>query len=76
MTLFKRKVFEAFMSPGSVTEKLHFFVAEYDAVAKVGASGGIAAEDEDIEVLELPVDEALAMVERSDHVFRTGPTRH
>jgi nudix-type nucleoside diphosphatase (YffH/AdpP family) len=63
-----RKVFEAFMSPGSVTEKLHFFVAEYDAVAKVGQGGGLADEGEDIEVLELPVDEALAMIERGEIV--------
>jgi 8-oxo-dGTP pyrophosphatase MutT (NUDIX family) len=56
------------MSPGSVTEKLHFFVAEYDAVTKVGAGGGLADEGEDIEVLELPVDEALAMIERGEIV--------
>jgi nudix-type nucleoside diphosphatase (YffH/AdpP family) len=49
-----RKVFEAYMSPGSVTEKLHFFVAEYEPGAKVKAGGGIEAEGEDIEVLELP----------------------
>lgn len=63
-----RKVFEAFMSPGSVTEKLHFFVATYDASAKVGAGGGIAAEGEDIEVIETPFDEALAMIDRGDIV--------
>jgi nudix-type nucleoside diphosphatase (YffH/AdpP family) len=63
-----RKVFEAFMSPGSVTEKLFFFVAEYDAASKVGAGGGIEAEGEDIEVLELPFEEALAMVRRGDIV--------
>jgi nudix-type nucleoside diphosphatase (YffH/AdpP family) len=63
-----RKVFEAFMSPGSVTEKLFFFVAEYAAVAKVGDGGGIASEGEDIEVLELPIDEALAMVQRGEIV--------
>lgn len=57
-----RKVFEAFMSPGSVTEKLHFFVAPYDAAMRVGDGGGLAEEGEDIEVLELPFDEALAMV--------------
>src|ERR1700760_2534020 len=56
------KVFEAFMSPGSVTEKLHFFVAEYEPRMKVGSGGGIADEGEDIEVLELPIDEALAMI--------------
>ena len=53
-----RKVFEAFMSPGAVTEKLHFFVAEYDAAMRVGGGGGLADEGEDIEVLELPIDEA------------------
>jgi len=63
-----RKVFEAFMSPGSVTEKLFFFVAEYDTASKVSAGGGIEAEGEDIEVLELPFEEALAMVRRGDIV--------
>lgn len=63
-----RKVFEAFMSPGSVTEKLFFFVAEYDAASKVSAGGGIEAEGEDIEVLELSFEEALAMVRRGDIV--------
>ena len=57
-----RKVFEAFMSPGSVTEKLHFFVAEYQAAMRVGNGGGLAQEGEDIEVLELPIDSALAMI--------------
>ena len=57
-----RKVFEAFMSPGSVTEKLHFFVAEYEAAMRVGNGGGLAEEGEDIEVLELPIDSALAMI--------------
>ena len=61
-----RKVFEAFMSPGSVTERLHFFVAEYDPSSRVGAGGGVAEEGEDIEVLELTLDEALAMVERGE----------
>jgi len=57
-----QKVFEAYMSPGAVTEKLHFFVAEYDADMKVGAGGGHEDEGEDIEVLELSIDEALAMI--------------
>jgi nudix-type nucleoside diphosphatase (YffH/AdpP family) len=61
-----RKVFEAFMSPGSVTEKLYFFVAEYDADAKIGQGGGLEEEGEDIEVLELPFDEAMAMVWRGE----------
>ena len=57
-----RKMFEAFMSPGSVTEKLHFFVAEYEPAMRVGSGGGLADEGEDIEVLELPIDQALAMI--------------
>jgi nudix-type nucleoside diphosphatase (YffH/AdpP family) len=57
-----RKIFEAFMSPGAITEKIHFFVAEYDPTMKVGKGGGIASEGEDIEVLELPFDQALAMI--------------
>jgi nudix-type nucleoside diphosphatase (YffH/AdpP family) len=57
-----RKIFEAFMSPGSVTEKLHFFVAEYDSSMRIGSGGGLADEGEDIEVLELPIEQALAMI--------------
>ena len=47
-----RRVFEAFMSPGSVTERLVFFVAEYSAATRITDGGGLAAEGEDIEVLE------------------------
>jgi nudix-type nucleoside diphosphatase (YffH/AdpP family) len=57
-----QKIFDAFMSPGAVTEKLHFFVAEYEPDMKIGAGGGIASEGEEIEVLELSIDEALAMI--------------
>lgn len=57
-----RKVFELYMSPGSVTEKLYFFVGEYDPSSKVHAGGGVAAEGEDIEVLELPLERALSML--------------
>lgn len=57
-----RNIFVAFMSPGSVTEKVHFFVAEYEPSMRVSAGGGLADEGEEIEVLELPVDEALAMI--------------
>jgi nudix-type nucleoside diphosphatase (YffH/AdpP family) len=57
-----RKVFEAFMSPGAVTEKLHFFVAAYEPAMRIGGGGGLAEEGEDIEVLELPIDDALAMI--------------
>ena len=55
-------VFEAFMSPGSVTECLHLFIAEYDASMRIGDGGGLEGEGEEIEVLELPFDEAMAMV--------------
>lgn len=61
-----RKVFEAFMSPGSVTEKLYFFVAEYDAAARVSRGGGVADEGEDIEVLEFAIDDALTMIARGE----------
>lgn len=57
-----RKIFECFMSPGSVTEKLHFFVGEYDAAMRVGDGGGLETEGEEIAVLELPFDKAMAMI--------------
>ncbi len=57
-----RKIFECFMSPGSVTEKLHFFVGEYDAAMRVGDGGGLETEGEEITVLELPFDQAMAMI--------------
>lgn len=58
-----RKIFEAFMSPGAVTEKMHFFVAEYATRMRVGSGGGIASEGEEIEVMELPIGQALAMID-------------
>ncbi|SHM00499.1 NUDIX domain-containing protein [Phytopseudomonas punonensis] len=58
-----RKIYDAFMSPGSVTERLHFFVGEYQPEDRVNDGGGLAEEGEDIEVLELPFTEALAMIE-------------
>jgi len=66
------KVFDAFMSPGSVTERLHFFVAEYDPEDRIGSGGGLEAEGEDIEVLELGLDDALAMVASGE--IRDGKT--
>jgi nudix-type nucleoside diphosphatase (YffH/AdpP family) len=57
-----RPVFQAFMSPGAVTETLHFFVAEYDAAMKVSEGGGLIDEGEEIEVLERTIDDALAMI--------------
>ena len=62
-----RRVFEAFMSPGSVTERLVFFVADYDASERA-AGGGDRSEGEDIEVLEVTLPEALAMVDRGEIV--------
>jgi len=61
-----RKVFEAYMSPGSITEKLHFFVAAYEDADRRGAGGGEAGEGEDIEVLELPLAGALALIASGD----------
>ena len=61
-----RKVFEAFMSPGSVTEKLYFFLAEYDSGSRVAAGGGNFVEGEDIEVLELSIEDAMAAIARGD----------
>ena len=63
-----QKVFEAYMSPGSVTEKLHFFIAEYDASTRVGHGGGVEAEGEDLEVIELTLDDALDAVRRGEIV--------
>ncbi|MFB6454923.1 GDP-mannose pyrophosphatase NudK [Chitinophaga sp. Hz27] len=57
-----RKIFEAYMSPGSVTEILHFFVAEYNPAMKISDGGGLEHEQEEIEVLELPIDKAMAMI--------------
>lgn len=57
-----QKVFEAYMSPGSVTEKLYFYVAEYENQQRIGSGGGLEQEGEDIEVLELPFKQALAMM--------------
>lgn len=63
-----RKLFEAYMSPGSVTEILHFFAAEYWPDMKQSEGGGVAADNEEIEVLEYPLAAALEMV-------RTGEIR-
>jgi len=63
-----REVMRAYMSPGAVTERLHLFVAEYDASDRIGAGGGIEDEGEDIEVFECPFDEAMTMVRRGEIV--------
>ena len=57
-----RKIFEAYMSPGSVTEVLYFFVAEYSKAMKVNDGGGVEHEQENIEVLEVNFDAALKMI--------------
>ncbi len=57
-----KKVFEVYMSPGAVTEIIHFFVAEYAKEMKINEGGGIAEEQENIEVLEIPFDVAIQMI--------------
>jgi len=57
-----QKIFESYMSPGSVTEVVYFFVAEYHKDMKVNAGGGLEHEQENIEVLELNFDEAFNMI--------------
>ncbi|WP_407296684.1 GNAT family N-acetyltransferase [Stutzerimonas zhaodongensis] len=59
-----RQIFDVFMSPGSVTERLYFFVGAYSAGDQVAEGGGIVEEGEDIERLELTIDEALNMIEK------------
>src|SRR4051812_11535226 len=56
-------VFGIWMSPGSVTERLHFYAAPYTAAVRTGPGGGLADEGEDIETVELPFDEALAWID-------------
>ncbi len=59
-------LFDIYMSPGSVTEYLGFFHGEYADTHKVGAGGGSADEGEDIDVLEIPLPEAMRMIDRGD----------
>lgn len=61
-----RKIFEAYMSPGSVTEILYFFIAEYAKEMKVNDGGGLEHEEENIEVLEIDIDNAMKMVENGE----------
>ena len=60
------KVFESYMSPGSVTEILHFFIAAYTEDQKVSEGGGAADETENIEVLEYSFTEALALIKSGE----------
>ena len=67
-----QKVFEAYMSPGSVTEILYFFVASYTKEMKISEGGGLEEEEENIEVLEIPFAKALEMIASGD--IRDGKT--
>ena len=67
-----RPVFEAYMSPGSVTEKLHFFIARYAPEDRIADGGGNPREGEDIEVIELKIDDALARLASGE--IRDGKT--
>lgn len=67
-----RQVFDAFMSPGSVTERLFFFVGQYDGCDRVSEGGGNIDEGEDISVLEVTIDEAMKMIKAGE--IRDGKT--
>jgi nudix-type nucleoside diphosphatase (YffH/AdpP family) len=56
------KVFEVYTSPGAITEKIHYFIAEYSEEMKVNDGGGLVTETEEIEVLEIDIDKALSMI--------------
>ena len=60
------KIFEAYMSPGSVTEILHFFLARYSPEDRVGRGGGLSEEQEEIEVVEVTYDQARGMLDRGE----------
>ncbi|UKB81624.1 GDP-mannose pyrophosphatase NudK [Chryseobacterium sp. MEBOG07] len=60
------KIFEAYMSPGSVTEILYFFIAEYSHEMKINDGGGLEEEGENIEVLELPFEQSLSMIDTGE----------
>ncbi|PKQ46581.1 GDP-mannose pyrophosphatase NudK [Confluentibacter flavum] len=61
-----KKVFEAYSSPGVMTEKMYFFVGEYTDAMKVSSGGGLESEHEDIEVLEIPFKKAVDMLNNGD----------
>lgn len=63
-----KKVYEAYSSPGVMTEKMHFFVGEYTAAMKVSDGGGLDSEHEDIKVLEIPFKKALSMLHNGEIV--------
>lgn len=61
-----RKIFEAYMSPGSVTELIYFFIAEYTKAMKINDGGGLEHEEENIEVMEIDFSKALQMIETGE----------
>ncbi|MEQ8546826.1 MAG: GDP-mannose pyrophosphatase NudK [Cyclobacteriaceae bacterium] len=61
-----KKIMKAYMSPGSVTEILHFFIAQYQPNMKQSDGGGLSSEQEEIEVLEIPFEKALDMVSNGE----------
>ncbi|MEO5788383.1 MAG: NUDIX domain-containing protein [Gelidibacter sp.] len=61
-----KKVLEAYMSPGALTEKMYLFIAPYTDAMKINEGGGVAGEHEEIEVLEMPFLKALKMMESGD----------
>ncbi|MEF0939251.1 NUDIX domain-containing protein [Rhizobium sp. BR 362] len=61
-----RFLFKAFTSPGAITEIIHFFAAMVDTADRIGDGGGLAQEHEDIEVLEVPLAKAMAMIEAGE----------
>lgn len=60
--------YHCFMTPGAVTERMHLFTGTYSAASRTAKGGGLVDEGEDIEVLEMPLDDALAMMKRGEIV--------
>ncbi|MFV0540756.1 MAG: NUDIX domain-containing protein [Aestuariibaculum sp.] len=66
-----KKVYEAYSSPGVMTEKMYFFIGEYTDKMKVSEGGGLESETEDIEVIEMPFSEAINLL----HTGKINDTR-
>jgi nudix-type nucleoside diphosphatase (YffH/AdpP family) len=61
-----KKLFELYSTPGSVAEIIHYYVAEYTKEQKVGDGGGLEEENEDIDVIELPFEEAFTKIQSGE----------
>lgn len=61
-----KKIFEAYTSPGTITELLYFFIADYNDSMKVSDGGGLKEEKEDVEVIEISFDNAIKMIETGE----------